>query len=114
VDAVNKACFISMRDNVPYISLANNLSNNKEQVDLMFTKTTHNQDLAHAYLVPNHEKQWYLDRIQDCEWDSADLWYNHIFYHHPRLRYTTNTMYIKQADGYSLLDKHFKYWHTNN
>jgi glycosyltransferase involved in cell wall biosynthesis/predicted O-methyltransferase YrrM len=114
VDAVNKACFISMRDNVPYISLANNLSNNKEQVDLMFTKTAHNQDLAHAYLVPNHEKQWYLDRIQDCEWDSADLWYNHIFYHHPRLRYTTNTMYIKQADGYSLLDKHFKYWHTNN
>jgi glycosyltransferase involved in cell wall biosynthesis len=110
VNAIHKACFISKRDNVPYIGLANNLSSGKETIDELFSKTAHNQDLAHAYLIPNREQQWWLDRIQDCEWDAGDLWYNHIFYHHPRPRYTTNKMYVKQVEGYSLLDKQFKSW----
>ena len=110
VNIVHKACFISERDNVPFIGLANNPSRNKEKIDELFSKTAHNQDLAHAYLIPNREKRWWLDRITDCEWDAADLWYNHVFYHHPRARYTTNKMYSNQAEGYSLLDNQYKSW----
>ena len=110
VNMVHKACFISERDSVPFIGLADNPSRVKERVDDMFTKTGHNQDLAHAYLIPNREKQWWLDRIADCEWDVGDLWYNHVFYNHSRPRYTTNKVYSKQAEGYSLLDEKVKVW----
>ena len=111
VDIVYKACFISERDDVPYISFADNPPvNGKTKIDELFSQTPHNQDLAHAYLVRNQDKQWWMDRINDCEWDVADLWYNHVFYHHPRKRYTTNKVYSKQAEGYSLLDQHNKTW----
>lgn len=110
VEAIHKACFISERDNVPFISFADNPSRSKEKIDDMFSRTAHNQDLAHAYLIPNREKQWWLDRISDCEWDVADLWYNHVFYHHQRPRYTTNKMYSNQAEGFSLLDLTNKTW----
>jgi predicted O-methyltransferase YrrM len=110
VDIIHKACFISERDNVPFISFANNPSRSREKVDELFSKTAFNQNLAHAYLIPNREKQWWLDRIIDSEWDAGDLWYNHIFFHHPRPRYTTNKMYSNQAEGYSLLDNEFKSW----
>jgi len=110
IEIVNRACFISERDNIPYISFANNPSIQKEKVDDFFSKTAYNQDLTHCYLIPNREKNWWLDRIKDCAWDSADLWYNHVFYNHPRPRYTTNKMYSKQADGYSLLDDKIKIW----
>jgi GR25 family glycosyltransferase involved in LPS biosynthesis/predicted O-methyltransferase YrrM len=109
-DIVHKACFISERDDVPYISFANNPSWVREDVDYNFAKTHHNQDWAHAYLIPNKEKQWYIDRITDCEWDVADLWYNHVFYKHPRPRYTTHYRYSKQAEGVSLLDNTNKSW----
>ncbi len=110
VEAVHKACFISERDDVYYIGLANNGSVHWEQINTLFAKTGHNQNLAHAYLIPNRCKQWYMDRLQDCTWDVADLWYNHVFYHHPKLRYTTTKMYSKQAEGYSLLDETIKTW----
>lgn len=110
VDVIYKACFISERDDVYYISFADNPSRTKDRIDNLFSRTAHNQDLAHAYLVPNRTKQWWLDRVEDCEWDVADLWYNHIFYHHTEKRYTTNTMYAKQAEGYSLLDETVKSW----
>ena len=110
VDIVHKACFISERDDVPYISFADNPSRSKEKIDELFSKTAHNQDLAHCYLIPNRKKQWWMDRIEDCEWDVADLWYNHVFYNHPEKRYTTNKMYSKQAEGYSLLDLTVKTW----
>ena len=110
VEIIHKACFISERDNVPFISFADNPSNSKEKIDELFSKTAHNQDLAHAYLIPNREKEWWLDRIKDCEWDVADLWYNHVFYHHQRPRYTTNKMYSNQAEGFSLLDLTNKTW----
>lgn len=110
VDMIYKACEISERDNVYYIGLANNKSISYESVDRTFKKTGHTQDLAHAYLVPNRTKQWWLDRIKDSEWDVADLWFNHVFCHHPQLRYTTNKSYSKQCDGFSLLDLKNKTW----
>ena len=110
VDIVYKACFISERDDVPYIAFANNPSWKRWDIDSNFAKTDYNQDWAHAYLIPNRDKQWYMDRIKDCEWDVADLWYNHVFYNHKRLRYTTHYPYSKQAEGVSLLDNTNKSW----
>ena len=110
VEIVHRACFLSERDNVPFISFADNPSREKEKIDELFSKTAFNQDLAHCYLIPNREKQWWLDRIKDCGWDVGDLWFNHVFYNHPRPRYTTNKMYSKQAEGYSLLDLTVKTW----
>jgi hypothetical protein len=112
VDIVHKACFISERDDVYYIGLANNPSRSKERVDELFSKTAHNQDLAHAYLVRNKDKQWWKDRIADCEWDVGDLWYNHIFHKYPVKRYTTNKMYSNQTEGFSLLDQTIKTWNV--
>jgi hypothetical protein len=112
VDIVHKACFISERDDVYYIGLANNPSRSKEKVDELFSQTAHNQDLAHAYLVRNKDKQWWKDRIADCEWDVGDLWYNHVFYKHPVKRYTTNKMYSNQTEGFSLLDQTIKTWNV--
>jgi len=110
VDIVYKACEIAESNNVYFLSFANNPSQYKEQVDEHFSKTGHNQDLAHAYLVRNKDRQWWNDRIKDCEWDVGDLWFNHIFYHHKELRYTTNKLYSNQAEGYSLLDNTIKTW----
>lgn len=110
VDAVHKACFISERDDVYFVGMANNPSREKYRIDEMFSKTGHNQDLAHCYLIPNRTKGWWMDRIKDCEWDVGDLWFNHVFYHHPKNRYTTNKIYSKQAEGYSLLDETIKTW----
>jgi predicted O-methyltransferase YrrM/GR25 family glycosyltransferase involved in LPS biosynthesis len=110
VNIVHKACFISERDNVPFISFADNPSRGKEKIDELFSKTAFNQDLAHCYLIPNREKQWWLDRLVDCGWDVGDLWFNHVFYNHPKNRYTTNKVYSKQAEGYSLLDLTVKTW----
>lgn len=110
VNIVHKACFISERDDVYFIGLADNPSREKYRIDDLFTKTGPNQDLAHAYLIPNRTKGWWMDRIKDCEWDVGDLWYNHVFFHHPKNRYTTNKMYSKQAEGYSLLDETIKTW----
>ena len=76
----------------------------------MFSKTAPNQDLAHCYLIPNREKQWWADRLKDCGWDVGDLWYNHVFANYPRPRYTTNKLYSKQAEGFSLLDLTVKTW----
>jgi hypothetical protein len=110
VEIVHKACFLSERDNVPFISFADNPSREKEKIDELFSKTAANQDLAHCYLIPNRDKQWWMGRIKDCGWDVGDLWYNHVFANHPRPRYTTNKVYSKQAEGFSLLDLTVKTW----
>lgn len=110
VEIVHKACFISERDNVPFISFADNPSRSKEKIDDLFSITAPNQDLAHCYLIPNREKQWWADRIKDCGWDVGDLWYNHVFANYARPRYTTNKVYSKQAEGFSLLDLTVKTW----
>ena len=110
VNIVHKACFISERDNVPFISFANNYSSEMEKLDDNFTKTGFTQNEAHAYMIPNRDKQWYIDRIKDCKWDGADIWYNVMFTNHNRLRYTTNNIYVKQTEGISLLDEKYKSW----
>jgi hypothetical protein len=110
VDIVHKACFISDRDDAYFISFANNPSREKTKIDELFTQTGPNQDLAHCYLIPNRTKSWWLDRIKDCGWDVGDLWFNHVFYHYPMKRYTTNKVYSKQAEGFSLLDLTVKTW----
>ncbi len=110
VDIVNKACFMSELNDVYFISFANNPAREKTKIDELFSQTGHAQDLAHCYLIPNRTKGWWMDRIKDCGWDVGDLWYNHVFYHHPKNRYTTNKMYSKQAEGYSLLDLQIKTW----
>jgi hypothetical protein len=51
--------------------------------------------------------------LEDTGWDVGDLWYNHVFYDHRYLRYTTNKNYSKQAEGYSLLDEKIKSWKEN-
>jgi GR25 family glycosyltransferase involved in LPS biosynthesis len=110
VDIVHKACFISERDDAYFISFANNPSREKHKIDDHFSQTGANQDLAHCYLIPNRTKGWWMDRLVDCGWDVGDLWYNHVFYHYPMKRYTTNKMYSKQAEGFSLLDLTVKTW----
>jgi len=110
VEIVNRACFLMERDDVYFMGLADNPSREKVRIDDLFSKTAFNQDLAHAYIIPNRTKGWWLDRIVDCGWDVGDLWYNHVFYNHPKPRYTTHKMYSKQAEGYSLLDETIKTW----
>jgi len=108
VDIVHKACFISERDDVYYISFANNGSHEIHHIAQLFSRTAFNQNLAHCYLIPNRYKQWWLDRLADCPWDVADIWFNHVFHQHPKPRYTTNKIYSKQAGGMSLIDKELK------
>jgi hypothetical protein len=110
VDIVYKSCEIADKDDVYYIGLANNPTRYREDVNDDFIKTGHNQDLAHCYLIRNRDRDWWNDRIKDSEWDVGDLWFNHIFYNHPQLRYTTRKEYSKQAEGYSLLDETIKTW----
>jgi predicted O-methyltransferase YrrM len=110
VEIVNRACFLSERDDVYYMGLANNSSMNKERIDEYFSKTAANQDLAHAYLIPNKTKQWWVDRFNDTPWEGFDIWLTDVFYKEPKLRYTTNKVYCKQAEGYSLIDQTIKTW----
>jgi predicted O-methyltransferase YrrM len=110
VEIVHRACFLMERDDVYFMGLADNPSINKDKIDELFTKTAYNQDLAHAYIIPNRTKEWWMERLKDCGWDVGDLWYNHVFYNHPKNRYTTNKVYSKQAEGFSLLDLTVKTW----
>jgi hypothetical protein len=111
VDIVYAACDISVSNNVYHITFGNNVSGHKETVNHLFTKTAHYQDAAHCYLIANRHKEWWSNRIADCEWDGADLWFNHIFCHHPQLRYTTNKVYCKWTEGVSLIDNNMKSWY---
>jgi len=111
VNIVYEACKISEQDNVYHISFADNVSGWKERVHPLFSKTAHYQDAAHCYLISNKHKKWWDARIIDSEWDGADLWFNHIFCHHPQLRYTTNKVYSKWAEGVSLIDNIVKGWY---
>ena len=97
-------------DDVYFIGLANN--SGYAQCDIKIDNEFHekwHQDLAHAYLIPNKRKTWYLERIKDSEWDSADLWFNHIFCHHREKRYTYREELFKQASGLSIIDEIVKW-----
>lgn len=104
VDVVNKACALSEIEDSPYISLSDNPSGFKNPYNSDFYLTSHNQDLAHCYLVPSRDKQWYIDRINDCPWDGYDVWLNDVFYKHPRKRFTTTHCWSNQIEGLSLID----------
>ena len=110
VQIVNRACFLMERDDVYFMGLSDNASRNKERIDDLFSKTAANQDLAHAYLIPNKTKQWWIDRFNDTPWEGYDLWLTDVFYKEPKLRYTTNKIYVKQSEGFSLIDKTIKTW----
>lgn len=110
VDVIYRGCEIMERDDVYFLSFADNPSRYKEKLNEYFSKTGSNQDLAHAYIVRNRDKSWWMDRLVDCGWDVGDLWYNHVFANHPMLRYTTNKVYSNQGAGYSLLDETVKKW----
>ena len=110
VDIIYRGCEIMEGDDVYFLSFADNPSRYKEKLNEYFSKTGANQDLAHAYIVRNKDKSWWMDRLVDCGWDVGDLWYNHVFANHPMLRYTTNKVYSNQGAGYSLLDETVKKW----
>lgn len=110
VDVIYRGCEIMERDDVYFLSFADNPSRYKEKLNEYFSKTGSNQDLAHAYIVRNGDTSWWMDRLVDCGWDVGDLWYNHVFANHPKLRYTTNKVYSNQGAGYSLLDETIKKW----
>jgi len=104
IQVVHKACFLLKCENSPFVSLSNNPSGSKSQYNEDFWLTSPNQDLAHCYLVPSSEKQWYLDRIADSPWDGFDVWLNDVFIRHPRKRFTTTRSYSNQIEGLSLID----------
>jgi len=105
IDIINKSCEIMENQEVYYLSFSNNSSLEKNKVNEHFSNTGYHQTLAHAYIVRNKDKQWWIDRLSDCGWDSADLWFNYVFNNYPKLRYTTNKSYSNQGQGYSLLDE---------
>ncbi len=96
---------VSLREDAYFISLSNNYSISKEEISKSLFKTEFLQDLTHAYMIPNSCKDWYMDRIKDTAWDSADLWYNHMFCHNPKTRLTTKDEWVYQTPGPSLLTK---------
>lgn len=104
IGIVNKACALSYQENTPYVSFSNNPCSSKTLHNEDFYLTSQNQDLAHCYLVPSKDKQWYLDRISDCPWDGYDVWLNYVFICHPRKRFTTTRCWSNQIEGMSLID----------
>jgi len=95
---------------VKYLSFSDNRSNEKTPVDDYFQKTAFNQDCAHAYLISNKDKGWWMERIRTVKWDSADIWYNDVFAYNPVNRYTTLKSYSEQlaTETSSLLDPRVK------
>lgn len=111
-NAIYSACEISEKNDVYYISFANNKSNSGVKINELFSETDFNQDLAHCYLIPNRHKEWFVSRIEDTKWDGFDIWLNNIFSVHRKKRYTTNKVYSNQIEGLSLIDNIVK-WGDN-
>lgn len=109
VDVLYKATFLFEKDNnIHMLSFSNNVSMYSSPINNIFSKTAHNQDLAHCYMIKNSHKDWWVDKIDTLPWDVADLWLNHVFHETDKTRVTTNKNYVKQAEGYSLLDLNYK------
>lgn len=106
VDMVYNGIDIMNTDDVKYLSFSANISVYKQKVNELFTKTGFNQNCAHAYMIPNSKKEWWMDKIDNVRWDSADIWYNMVFNQYPANRYTTNKSYSEQINTgqSSLLD----------
>lgn len=104
------ACEVMGKDDVYFLSLANNHSRTKESVHDILFKTHPGQDLAHAYIVRNKDKNWWLKNLEKIGWDGYDIWLNEVFFSDPKNRYTTKIEYVKQLDGISLIDGEYKIW----
>lgn len=107
VEIIYECCKQSEYDNVYFFGLANNFSPDESPVNLMFSSAT-TQNLAHAYLIPNRYKKWYLDRISDVPWDVSDIWFNEVFQRNKEKRYITTKCYSSQITGLSLIDRIIK------
>jgi len=103
-------CEVMEKDDVYFLSLANNPSRTKESVHDILFKTHPGQDLAHAYVVRNKDKNWWLKNLEKIGWDGYDIWLNLVFFDDPKNRYTTKIEYVKQIDGVSLIDGEYKIW----
>jgi hypothetical protein len=112
VSIIFEACNFEKYDDIYYVSFGNNPSRYKNQVNDIFLETGKDQDLSHAYLIPNKHKDWYLDKIEKVPWDGYDLWLNDVFSRYPKARYTTKVAYSNQIEGESLIDLVNK-WETD-
>ena len=105
VDVVHKAIFECIKNDVYFVSFGSfPLQSELKPYNDLFDECWH-QSLAHCYMIPNKYKNWYVDKFENNPWDSADIWFNHIFCHDRKTRLMTKKMYSKQLDGYSLIDK---------
>jgi glycosyltransferase involved in cell wall biosynthesis/predicted O-methyltransferase YrrM len=108
LDVLYKACFMFEKTDVRHITFSDNPTKHKTAIDDIFVQTGYDQDYAHCYLVANKHKDWWMEQIRDVKWDSADLWYNDVFYFSKKPRFSTHKVYSRQAEGYSLIDRKLK------
>lgn len=105
VDTVHKAIFECIKNEIYFVSFgAIPLESEIKPYNELFYDSWH-QTLAHCYMIPNRYKNWYIHKFETNPWESADLWFNHIFYHDRKKRLVTKKMYSKQLDGISVIDK---------
>jgi len=105
VDVVHKAIFECVKNDIYFVSFGSlPLQSEIKTYNNLFEECWH-QSLAHCYMIPNKHKNWYVSKFKNNPWDSADIWFNHIFYHDRKTRLMTKKMYSKQLDGFSLIDK---------
>lgn len=108
VNMIYECCEQSKLDEVYFFGLANNFCPSAIPVNDKFNQSV-TQNLAHAYLIPNRYKNWYMDRISDVQWDVSDIWLNEVFIRNNKKRYATTKCYSSQISGPSLIDNIVKW-----
>ena len=113
-DAVHKSIFCCEKDsNVRYVSFGADIMAERKEYNHLFDDAWH-QILAHCYMIPNRHKEWYMEQIRLGYWDSADLWYNHIFHDDRKTRLVSKKTYSKQLNGVSIIDGVYKDYTNGN
>jgi glycosyltransferase involved in cell wall biosynthesis/predicted O-methyltransferase YrrM len=108
VDVLWKAIFCCQVDkSIAYVSFGSDVWMDKKDFNYIFDESWH-QILAHCYLIPNHQKSWYMEKISTGIWDSADLWYNLIFSTGEKKRLFSKINFSKQLNGVSIIDDVWK------
>lgn len=108
IDVLYKAIFSCQTDkDIAYVSFGSDTWQNVKSYNSLFNQCQY-QILAHCYLIPNYHKQWYMEKIENSPWDSADLWYNEIFIGSDKKRLVTKTVFSKQINGISVIDNIYK------
>lgn len=114
VDILFKAIFTCQNDdNIAYVSLGSDIWGERTEHNQFFDRCW-NQILAHCYLIPNKQKDWYLNKINTTKWDALDLWYNTIFSKEEKKRLVSKTVYSKQLNGISVIDNQYKDYQNGN